>query len=174
MLQISTSVIVIRSLSHLFRVTLNFTWRNKYTLKTQNVLQFTNYFPFNGYVISQQQSRSLLKFITLSNMVDSHGRNTIKQRITGENALHQSMMGNTLSSFNKTKQSFFTTSNNENNFLMSVVPSWGIVTAGKSQYRLHVYSNGYSAPVTRNAVHRIIRIPGWTSNNSTTTSNCLT
>ena len=28
-------------------------------------------------------------------MVDSHGRSPIKQRITGENALHQSMMGNT-------------------------------------------------------------------------------
>ena len=48
-----------------------------------------------GFEISQQQPRSLFKFITRSNMVDSHGRSPIKQRITGENALHQSMMGNT-------------------------------------------------------------------------------
>ena len=91
-------------------------------------------------------------------MVDSHGRSTIKQRITGENALHQSIMGNTLSSLNKTKQSFFTTSSNENNFLMSVVPSWSIVTAVKDQYRLYVYINGYSAPVIRNSIHRIVCI----------------
>ena len=106
--------------------------------------------------VRQQQSRSLLKFMKQSNMVDSHGRSPIKQRITGENALHQSMMGNTLSSFNKTTQNFFTTSNNENNFLMSVVLSWGIVTAVKSQYKLHVYSNECSAPVTRNAIHRLV------------------
>lgn len=109
-----------------------------------------------GFEISQQQPRSLFKFITRSNMVDSHGRSRIKQRITGENALHQSIMGNTLSSLNKTKQSFFTTSSNENNFLMSVVPSWSIVTAVKGQYRLYVYINGYYAPVIRNSIHRIV------------------
>ena len=36
------------NLSHLFQVTFNFTWMNKYTLKMQNVLHFTNYFPFYG------------------------------------------------------------------------------------------------------------------------------
>ena len=37
--------------SYLFKVTFNFTWMNKYTLKMQNVLHFTNYFPFYGQTV---------------------------------------------------------------------------------------------------------------------------
>lgn len=39
---------------------------------------------FWHHVIGRQQSRLLLKFITQSNIVESHGRSTIKQRIMGE------------------------------------------------------------------------------------------
>ena len=52
-------------------------------------------------VISQQQSRSLLTFITQSNMDDSHGRGTIKTKDHGRDALHQNMMGNKFTNGNR-------------------------------------------------------------------------